>query len=60
MSYGGPKQTDCAHSRTPYQMYQKLYGQMKDKEALQSVLDDVQQDLQKVRKLLSPRTPVAR
>jgi hypothetical protein len=34
-------------------MYQKLYGQMKDKENLQSVLDEVQGDLKKVRKLIS-------
>src|ERR1044071_6123190 len=34
-------------------MYEKLYGQLKDKESLQSVLDDVQGDLKKVRKLIS-------
>src|SRR5438046_6270383 len=34
-------------------MYQKLYGQLKDKESLQSVLDDVRDDLKKVRKLIS-------
>src|SRR5437588_3633925 len=34
-------------------MYQKLYGQQKDKETLQSILEDVQQDLKKVRKLIS-------
>src|SRR5689334_23273477 len=53
MSYGGPNQP-IAPISDPYQMYQKLYGQMKDKETLQSVLSDVQQDLNKVRKLLSP------
>src|SRR4051795_3267658 len=53
MSYGGPNKP-IAPISDPYQMYQKLYGQLKDKEALQSVLDDVQQDLQKVRQLLSP------
>src|SRR5437762_2885447 len=37
----------------PYQMYQKLYGQLKDKESLQSILDDVRGDLKKVRKLIS-------
>src|SRR5690348_7869082 len=52
MSYGGPNKP-IAPISDPYQMYQKLYGQMRDKETLQSVLDDVQQDLQKVRKLLS-------
>ena len=34
-------------------MYGKLYGQLKDKENLQSVLDDVRGDLKKVRKLIS-------
>jgi len=34
-------------------MYQKLYGQLKDKENLQSVLDAVQDDLKKVSKLVS-------
>jgi len=29
-------------------MYQKLYGQLKDKENLQSILDDVRGDLSKV------------
>jgi len=52
MSYGGPNQP-IAPISDPYQMYQKLYGQIKDKEALQSVLDDLQQDLQKVCKLIS-------
>ncbi len=32
----------------PYQMFAKLYGQLKDREALKSVLDEVQQDLRKV------------
>src|SRR5256714_11395038 len=52
MSYGGPNKP-IATIFDPYQMYQKLYGQLKDKESLQSILDDVQQDLQKVRKLIS-------
>src|SRR5437588_10912941 len=34
-------------------MYQKLYGQQKDKETLQSILEDVDEDLKKVRKLIS-------
>ena len=38
----------------PYQMFQKLYGQMKDQETLRSVLDDVQEDLAKVGALASP------
>src|SRR5262245_32182651 len=52
MSYGGPNQP-IAPISDPYQMYQKLYGQMKDKENLRSVLADVEGDLRKVRKLIS-------
>jgi len=52
MSYGGPNKP-IAPISDPYQMYGKLYGQMKDKESLQSILDDVQGDLKKVRKLIS-------
>jgi hypothetical protein len=32
----------------PYQMLGKLYGRMKDRDSLKSVLDDVQEDLRKV------------
>src|SRR5213083_342165 len=52
MSYGGPNKP-IAPISDPYQMYQKLYGQLKDKETLQSILDDVSGDLKKVRKLIS-------
>src|SRR5947209_15754618 len=52
MSYGGPNQP-IAPISDPYQMYQKLYGQMKDKENLRSILQDVEDDLKKVRKLIS-------
>jgi len=52
MSYAGPNKP-VAPISDPYQMYQKLYGQLKDKESLQSILDDVQGDLKKVRKLVS-------
>jgi hypothetical protein len=52
MSYAGPNQP-VAPVSDPYQMYQKLYGQLKDKESRQSVLDDVQADLKKVSKLIS-------
>src|SRR5881396_2824167 len=52
MSYAGPNKP-VAPVSDPYQMYQKLYGQLKDKESLQSVLDDVRDDLKKVRKLIS-------
>jgi hypothetical protein len=33
----------------PYQMFAKLYGRVKDEESLRSVLDDVREDLAKVR-----------
>src|SRR5438874_2153757 len=52
MSYAGPNKP-VAPISDPYQMYQKLYGQLKDKESLQSILDHVQDDLKKVRKLIS-------
>src|SRR5213594_3521291 len=52
MSYGGPNKP-IAPISDPYQMYQKLYGQLKDKENLRSILDDVRNDLKKVRKLIS-------
>jgi hypothetical protein len=37
----------------PYQMLNKLYGQLKDQEALKSILDEVRQDLDSVRSRLS-------
>ena len=52
MSYAGPNKP-VAPISDPYEMYQKLYGQLKDKESLQSVLDDVRDDMKKVRKLIS-------
>ena len=52
MSYAGPNKP-VAPISDPYQMYQKLYGQLQDKESLQSVLVDVQGDLKRVRKLIS-------
>jgi hypothetical protein len=52
MSYAGPNQP-VAPISDPYQMYQKLYGQLKDKENLESILDDVREDLKKARKLIS-------
>jgi len=52
MSYAGANKP-IAPISDPYQMYEKLYGQMKDKENLQSVLDTVKGDLQKIGKLIS-------
>src|SRR5438874_2875555 len=52
MSYAGPNKP-IAPISDPYQMYAKLYGQLKDKESLRSILTDVRDDLKKVRKLIS-------
>ncbi len=52
MSYAGPNQP-IAPISNPYQMYEKLYGQMKDQETVQSILEDVREDLKKVRGLIS-------
>src|SRR5207302_777010 len=51
MSYGGANKP-IAPISDPYQMYQKLYGQMKDKENLQSILEEVRGDLKKVHALI--------
>jgi hypothetical protein len=37
----------------PYQMFGKLYGRLKDQESLRSVLDELQEDLRKVRGAVS-------
>ena len=52
MSYAGPNKP-VAPISDPYQMYQKLYGQLKDKQSLQSIFEDVRYDLKRVRKLVS-------
>lgn len=39
----------------PYQLFAKLYGRMKDKDSLVSVLDDVQDDFKRVASKLSAR-----
>lgn len=48
MSYAGPNKP-LAPIDDPYQMFSKLYGSMKDQETLKSVLDDLKEDLNKVR-----------
>jgi hypothetical protein len=48
MSYAGPNKP-VSPIDDPYQMFGKLYGQLKDQESLKSVLDDLQQDLKRVR-----------
>jgi hypothetical protein len=53
MSYAGPGRP-VAPISDPYQMYEKLYGQMKDREHLRSILDPLRGDLAKVRRLVGP------
>jgi hypothetical protein len=48
MVYAGPNKP-IAPVDDPYQMFHKLYGRMKDQETLKSVLDELQEDLKKVR-----------
>lgn len=54
MCYAGANQP-IAPVDNPYDMFGKLYGQMKDKESLVSVLDDVRDDLKRVSSKLSAR-----
>lgn len=52
MCYTGPNQP-IAPIDDPYRMFGKLYGRLKDRENLVSVLDDVADDLKKVASALS-------
>lgn len=54
MSYAGGNQP-IAPVDDPHQMLGKLYGRMKDKESLVSILDDVRDDLKRVSSKLSAR-----
>jgi hypothetical protein len=54
MSYAGPNQP-VAPVDNPYQMFGKLYGGLKDRDSLASVLDDVRDDLARVSSKLSAR-----
>ena len=54
MSYAGANQP-VAPVDDPYQMFAKLYGRMKDRDSLVSVLDDVKDDLSRVSAKLSAR-----
>ena len=53
MCYAGPNRP-IAPIDDPYQMFGKLYGQAKDQEMLRSVLDDLREDLAKVRSQIGP------
>jgi hypothetical protein len=48
MVYAGPNKP-IAPIDNPYQMFQKLYGRVKDQESLKSVLVDLREDLNRVR-----------
>lgn len=48
MSYAGPNKP-LAPVDDPYRLFNKLYGQLKDQEALGSVLDTIKADLSKIR-----------
>jgi len=52
MSYAGPNQP-VAPIDNPYQMFDKLYGQTKNRELLASVLDDLTADIRKVEQSIS-------
>ena len=52
MVYAGPNKP-LAPVDDPHQMFAKLYGRMKDRESLKSILDDVQDDLRKVESKVS-------
>src|SRR5690606_5348416 len=51
MSYAGPNQP-IAPVDDPEQMLGRLYGRMKDRESLVSIVDDVREDLVRVSKKL--------
>lgn len=52
MVYAGPNKP-VAPIDDPYRMFEKLYGQVKDRESLQSVLDKVRLDLKRVERYVS-------
>jgi hypothetical protein len=54
MCYAGANQP-VAPVDDPYRMFAKLYGQMKDRDSLVSILDDVRDDLSRVAAKLSAR-----
>ena len=52
MVYAGPNKP-IAPIDNPYQMFSKLYGRVKDRESLKSILDDIDTDLGKLRSAVS-------
>lgn len=51
-SYAGPNQP-VTPTDDPYQFFERIYGSMKDRENLASVLDEVDEDIRRVSKLVS-------
>lgn len=54
MCYAGPNQP-VAPMSNPYRMFDKMYGKMKDRQNLQSVLADIQKDIEKSKSAVDPR-----
>lgn len=54
MCYAGPNQP-VAPISNPYRMFDRMYGKMKDRQNLQSVLADVQKDIEKSKLVVDPR-----
>ncbi|MFM7058198.1 MAG: DUF1552 domain-containing protein [Planctomycetota bacterium] len=52
MSYAGANRP-IAPIDDPYQMFRRLYGQVRDREVLTSILDSVQDDLQTISRVIS-------
>ncbi len=52
MSYAGPNKP-VAPMDDPYLVFEKMYGRMKDKETLASILDDLSEDFRKVNSKIS-------
>ncbi len=52
-NYAGSNQP-LAPNSDPYALFEKLYGQMKDRENLGSILDDVREDLNAISKHVDP------
>ena len=52
MCYGGPNKP-VAPIDDPYQMFQKMYGNVRDRALVQSILDDLSADLNRVRGFVS-------
>lgn len=52
LSYAGPNQP-VAPIDNPYQMFDKLYGQTKNRELLASVLDELKEDFRKIERIVS-------